>query len=113
MIGEHLSAVRVNLRPAFGCWMADDEMRDLAGGPGLLAVVPNEDLGAGLQSVFDTIGIEQARHDTAEDVSAVYERQCLAHPANIFYHEPLIFVRRLFDHVPGPARRDVTVELGD
>ena len=54
--------------------MADNDLRDLAGGPGLLAVVPKEDFGAGLQSVFDTIGIEQAAHDPAGDVSAIYQR---------------------------------------
>ena len=59
------------------------------------------------------MGIEQAAHDPAEDVSAIYQRQCLAHPANIFYHETLIFVRRLIDYVSRLAQRDVTVDLDD
>ncbi len=50
------------------------------------------------------MGIEQAAHDPAEDVSAIYERQCLAYPANIFYHETLILVRRLLVHIRGPAK---------
>ena len=70
-------------------------MRDLAGCPGFLVVVPNEYLSAGSQSLFDTIGIEQAAYDSTEDVPAVHERQRLVHAANIFYHETLIFVRRL------------------
>ena len=70
-------------------------MRDLAGRPGLIAMVPNEDLSAGSQGVFNATGIEQTAHDSAEYVPAVKQRQCLAHPANIFYHEALIFVRRL------------------
>ena len=79
-------------------------MRDLAGRPGLLVVVPNEDFGTGSQSVFHAIGIEQAAHDPAEDVSAIDECQCLAHSANIFYDEALILVRRLLVHAPGPAK---------
>ena len=59
------------------------------------------------------MGIEQAAHDPAEDVSAIYQRQCLAGDANVFYHETLISVRRLFDYVSRPAKRDVTVDLVD
>ncbi len=70
-------------------------MGDLAGRPGFLAVVPNEYLSAGPQSVFDTIGIEQAAHDSTEDVPTVHERQCLVHAADIFYDKTLILVRRL------------------
>jgi len=47
-------------------------MCDLAWLPRLFAMVTNENLGAGSQSTFHAIGIEQTRYDPAEYVPAVH-----------------------------------------
>ena len=108
-----LNAVGINLGPAFALRVTNDDVRYLARRSGFRVVVTNEDFGPGVQGLFDTLRVEEAAHDPAENVSAVNDRHHLVDHAHVVYHETLIVVRRLLGHGLCPDKCDLNVDTGN